>query len=507
LPTSLRVPAETVRRDRVFRHPLRGSFLLLSLWLAAAPQARAGANPDIDQVTLNITVERTSLGADTYHAELRVIGTELNNGTLALPSAPAVQVPFEVEGDDLVIEDNFPTETELFAVISNGSYVLRVNNGNAQSTIPFTRPTVPNPAISQPGEGDTVPPGPIEVQFTACPQCNLAGDSTEAVLEDDMGGVLDEALLDEDADSWIPDDGMGGDLSLPEQSAFVVRVTHTAVRQANVGVSGDDDDGNLLFTNRLVQGEEIDFETGFAPPTGHFCLAASFPAPPAGCTTLADPLLQLFDTSGMFSTQVDGHDVDVVLSVGPSGQLTGTATADLDDAGPNETGPAPLKGKLGGSGGEIGSKLSFSLANEGLLAKLKVSITDTLFILGNSREREQSASGSLGGVKLKESSTSSDSPLPDPPLGWLLEYDLGPDGTTVTNAELVLEGGRSFPLTGTSKFNFSSNQSSLKLSSDPKGISISLKKLGLDDASDPMDITEGDMSYKALGQSGRVTLP
>lgn len=490
----------------MFRHPLRGSFLLLSLWLASAPPAFAGAGPDIEQVTLTITVARTSLGADTFHVEFRVIGTGLNNGTIALPTAPAVQVPLEEDGDDLVGEDNFATEAALLAAVPNGTYVVRVNNGNAQASISYTRPTVPNPAISQPGEGQTVAPGPIEVQFTPCPQCNLAGDSVEAVLEDDMGGLLSDALLDEDADSWIPDDGMGGDLLLAEQSAFVVLVRHTAVRQANVNVSGDDDDGNLVFTNRHAQSEEIDFETGFAPPTGHFCLAASFPTPPVGCATLADPVLQIFDTSGMFSTQVDGHDVDVALTVGPGGQLTGTATADLDDAGANETGPAPLKGKLGGSGGEIGSKLSFSLANDALPAKLKVSITDTLFILGNARDRVQNASGSIAGVKIKESIPSSDSPLPDPPLGWLLEYDLAADGS-ISNAELVLEGGRTFTLTGTNKFNFSANQSSLKLSSDPKGISITLKKLGLDDASDPMDITEGDMSYKALGQSGRVTLP
>jgi hypothetical protein len=500
------VRAEYRRRNRVFRNPLRGSFLLLSLaWLGAPLPAAAVL--DIEEVTLTVTIERTTLGSDEFHAELRVTGTDLNSGTIALPSAPATQVPFDVDGDDLVITDEFATEAALNAVLSNGNYVLRVNNGDAQATLAYTRAVVPSPAISHPGGGETVAPGPLEVLFTACSNCNQVGDSVEAVLEDDMGGTLDEETLDDDADAWIPGDGMGGDLSLPEQSAFVVRVVHTAVRQANVPVTGNDDDDTLLFTHTFVQSDEADFETGFAPPSGHFCLAANFPAPPAGCETLADPLLQLFDTSGMFSTQVDGHDVDVVLSVGAGGQLTGTASADLDDAGINETGPAPLKGKLGGKDGEIGSKLSFSLANEGLMAKLKLSITDTLFILGNSRERVQNASGAVGGVKIKESVSSSDSPLPDPPLGWLLEYDLGPDGTTISNAELVLEGGRTFPLTGENKFNFSANQSSLKLSSDPKGISITLKKLGLDDASDPMEITEGDMSYKALGQSGRAVLP
>jgi hypothetical protein len=171
----------------------------------------------------------------------------------------------------------------------------------------------------------------------------------------------------------------------------------------------------------------------------------------------------------------------------------------------NETSGA-IKGKLSGRDGEAKSKVSFPLVNEGLLAKLKVSISDILSIAGNSRERVQSASGSLGGVKIKQVDESADSPLPDAPLGWLLTYDLAVDGS-ISNAELELEGGRTFTLTGTNKFNFSSNQSSVKLVSDPKGISVTLKKLGLDDVSDPLEITEGSMSYKALGQSGKVTLP
>jgi len=256
-----------------------------------------------------------------------------------------------------------------------------------------------------------------------------------------------------------------------------------------------------------VQSDEVDFETGFAPPSGHFCLAANHPAPPAGCATLADPLLQLFDLTGLaVATQVDGHDVDYTLTHDASGNLGGSASADLDDNGPNETGPAPIKGKLKGSGGEASSKLSFSLENMAPLAKLKVSVSDTLSIPGNQLDRVQRASGAIDGVKIKEEATSTLA-LPAP-LGWLLEYDLAADGT-VTNAVLTLEGGRSFPLSGANKFNLASNESSLKLSSDPKGVSVGFKKLGLDDSVNPMPmgITGGDVSYKALGQSGRATLP
>jgi hypothetical protein len=135
-------------------------------------------------------------------------------------------------------------------------------------------------------------------------------------------------------------------------------------------------------------------------------------------------------------------------------------------------------------------------------------VTDEISLAGDVLNREQRASGTIAGLKIKEESSSSESPLPVAPLGWLLEYDLGADGA-ISNAVLTLEGGRSFPLTGTNKFNFSSNQSGVKLQSEPKGVSVTLKKLGLDDSPSPapMAITEGQVSYRALGQSGGATLP
>ena len=54
--------------------------------------------------------------------------------------------------------------------------------------------------------------------------------------------------------------------------------------------------------------------------------------------------LSLLDTSGTFSTQLAGLDVDYTVEVGPKGTLTGSAMADLDDDGSKETVGA-LKGK------------------------------------------------------------------------------------------------------------------------------------------------------------------
>jgi hypothetical protein len=484
----------------VFQRSLRPIFLLLMALLAR--EARAGAAPDIDDVTLDITVERSTSGGNSFRAELRVIGTSLVNGTIALPSNPGTQLALSQDGDDLVWDDDFATEAQLDAAFPNGNYVLRVNNGTAQSTINYTRPSVPSPAISQPS--GVVPPGPVEVSFTRCSVCSLGLDSVRAVLEDDAMTVLDEEILDEDADSWVPQD-VGGDLELPEASAFVARVVHTAIRDGNVPVAGNDADGTLVFTGTEIQSSEVDFETGFNPPAGRFCLATNYTGPPAGCTLVNDAALQLLDTSGTFATTVDGHDVDYTVDVDAAGRLSGMATADLDDNTVFETGPSPIKGSFKSKAGEAASKVAFSLVNEALAAKLKLSIADALSVAGNTLDREQNASGSLGGAKIKET-TSSSGALPFTPLGWLLEFDLAADGT-VTNAVFTLENARSFPLEGSGKFKIATNESGLKLQSDPKGIQVQLKGLVLDDAVDPMDVLGGALSYRALGQSGRRDLP
>lgn len=480
----------------MLRSSLRSTFLLVTALCAGASPAWAAL--DVEFVTLTITVARTTVGTSSYTAALRVEGTDLNNGTIALPSAPGTHLPMSDDGDDLVWEDDYSTEAALNLALPSGNYLLRFNNNTAQATVVYARPSVPSPAISQPSAGATVAPGPVEVLFTRCSVCNLVGDSVEAVLEDDLMTVLDAETLTASSEAWIPQD-VGGDLVLPEQSAFVTGVTHTALRQGNIAIA--DDDNTLLFTGVEVHSDEIDFETGFAPPQGDFCLAANHPLPPAGCTELVDPSLLLLDVTGAVAVSVDGHDVDYTATLEANGALSGDATADLDDNGSNETGPSPIKGKFKAKAGEASSKVSFRLENAGLAAKLKVSVQDALSIPGDQLDRLVRGSGSLGGAKIKESTTSS-GPLPMAPLGWLLEFEIDADGL-VQNGMLTLEGGRSFPLTGSNKFSFSSNESSLKLQSDPKGIQFQLKKLELDDAVNPMDIDGGALSYKALGQAAK----
>jgi hypothetical protein len=359
-----------------------------------------------------------------------------------------------------------------------------------------------------------VAPGPVELKFKSCtidgtpdgaPVCNLSTDSVEAVLENNSNVVLAQQTLTSTSDSWIPQ-GVGGDLQLAEQSTFVASVTHSASREANTLATGDDD-LSLLFSNTFVQSDEIDFDTGFGAPAGSLCLAASYDTspPPVGCTILSDPLLQVLDASGMYVTQVDGHEVDYTISVADKGTITGSATADLDGNASQETGPAPIKGKLSGKSGEVKSKLSFTLENTAPSAKVKVKISDEYSIPSNSFEGKQTASGKINDVKVKEEVPSS-GPLLLPPLGWVLQLDIDSSGV-VSNAVLTLESGRSFPLSGTNKFKFASGESSLKLQSGDKGVRMDLKKIRLDDATNPMGISGGDVSPRILGQKAKTTIP
>jgi hypothetical protein len=176
-------------------------------------------------------------------------------------------------------------------------------------------------------------------------------------------------------------------------------------------------------------------------------------------------LLEVLDTSGAFATLVDGHDVlySHVDDKGRSGSAWPTSTTTSQ-----ETGPAPIKGKLKGKDGEVKQKLSFSLEGTAPPAKLKVKLSDEYSIPGNSFEGTQTASGSINGVKVKEAVPAS-GPLPFPALGWLLELDIDANGV-ISNAVLTLENARSFPLTGTNKFR-SPPASRAKLESADKGSS------------------------------------
>jgi hypothetical protein len=495
-------PARKVRKKTVFRHPLHSIVRLLIALPLATAAAPALAQADVDEVLFIVTVARSSVVSDEFTAEFRVKGTGLNNGSITVPGSLGT-IGLSLESPDLVDLVGgiaFNSEAQLATLLPAGNYALSVNNGTVQATLAYQRPPVPSPAISQPGADEVVPPGAVDVQFTACAVCNFGLDSVQARLEDGaMNALASETLLASD-DSWIPPDGIG-DFQLPEDSAFLARITHTTVRESSVAANGDP---SLLFRHTFIQSDEVAFRSGFSPSVGDFCVAVNDPTLPAGCSPLDDPLLALLDTGDTISTSVGGHDVDYTFTVGSKGDLTGNAMADLDDDGSKETVGA-IKGKLKGKGGELKQKLSFPLVNEALQAKLKVSVSDVLSIPLDSLARTQKASGNLGALKVKEE-TAGNGALPVAPKGWRVNFTIDAAGN-VQNGLLTLDGGRSFVLEGTNKFNLATNLSSLKLQTADKGIKLQLKKVELDDAVVPGAVVGGDLSFKILGQKGKTALP
>ena len=504
--------AKEKRRGKfVFRHLLHPivRLLMVSCWAAAAAPALAA---DVDDVRFIVTIDRSSEAPDKITAELRVTGNGLVNGSITFPASSTIDpklVVLQKDGSDLARGIAFASEDALAQVFPAGNYVLEINNSAVDATIAYeTRPLVPSPAIELPDlVNGVLPPGPVTVLFTKCAVCSLAGDSVEAELEGDA--TASETLTSAD-EEWTAPDGMGGDLLLGENLDFLTRITHATVRQKFVPVTGEGlgEDGLIRFDARFIQSDEVGFGTGFPPPQGDFCVEVNAAAPPAGCSPLDDALMLLLDTSGTVVTSVAGHDVQYTFAVGAKGTLTGTAVADLDDNGSQET-TGQIKGSLKGKAGVLKQKLSFSLANETLLAKIKVSVADELSILGNTLARVQKASGKIGDVKIKQE-TPSNGPLPVAPQGWRVNFTVDADGQ-VQNGLLTLDGGRTFALVGTHKFNFASGLSNLKLQTAPdgvdKGIKIQLKQVELDDDVVPTAVEGGDLTFKILGQSGKASLP
>ena len=483
--------------------------LMVSCWAAAAAPALAA---DVDDVRFVVTIDRSSEAPDKITAELRVVGNGLSNGSITFPASSTLAtklVVLQKDGPDLARGITFASEEALAGVFPAGAYVLAINNSTVNATIAYeTRPLVPSPAITLPDlRNGVLPPGPATVQFTACAACNLVGDSVEAELEGDA--TASETLTSTD-DEWTAPDGMGGDLQLGGNQDFLARITHTTVRQKFVPDTGEgiSDDDVFRFDAQFIQSDEVGFSTGFPPPQGDFCFEVNASTPPAGCSPLDDPLLLLLDTTGTVVTTAAGHDVQYTFAVSGKGALTGTALADLNGDGPKET-TGEVKGTLKGKAGELKQKLSFSLANEALLAKIKVNVTDELSIPGDTLARVQKASGKIGDVKIKEE-TPTNGPLPVAPQGFRVNFTVDAEGQ-VQNGLLTLDGGRTFVLEGTHKFNFASGLSNLKLQTAPdgadKGIKLQLKQTELDDAVAPAAVVGGDLTFKILGQSGKASLP
>lgn len=486
----------------MFRHPLH-SFLRLVMAFSLSAAAPALAAPDVTQVTLTVTFAEVSSGAPEIDAVFRVVGMELNNGTIKFPSAPGVSIPLQDDAGDLVLGVTFQSQAELDLALPAGNYALSLNNGNVTANIAYDgRPPVPSPNISFPGAGEVIVPGAVDVLFTACGfQCSGLG-SVVGVLEDDVATELANDTLGTSDTMWTPSDGIGGDFLLAESSAFLARIVHTA--QADKLVNANDADGGFPFSAFFVRSDEVAFETGFAPPSGDFCVEVNAPAPDPDCAQLNDPNLSILDPSGTVMTTAAGLDVEYDLVVDSKGRITGDARADLDDNGSLET-MGEVKGKLNGKEGEVKQKVGVKLANDALAAKLKLAVKEVLSIPLDAVVGAQKASGKIGAVKIKEETPTDASPLPVAPQGWRLDFTLD-GGSDVVASTLTLEGDPAIPLEGSNKFDLVRDLTTLKLQTADKGIKIQVKKIGIDEAAMPQ-VTGGDLSYKVLGQKGKVSLP
>lgn len=107
----------------MFRHPLH-SFLRLVMAFSLSAAAPALAAPDVTQVTLTVTFAEVSSGAPEIDAVFRVVGMELNNGTIKFPSAPGVSIPLQDDAGDLVLGVTFQSQAELDLALPAGNYAL-----------------------------------------------------------------------------------------------------------------------------------------------------------------------------------------------------------------------------------------------------------------------------------------------------------------------------------------------------------------------------------------------
>jgi hypothetical protein len=271
-----------------------------------------------------------------------------------------------------------------------------------------------------------------------------------------------------------------------------------------VGPGNDDFELEGSFSDE----DSVSFFTGGALPTGHFCvvvqddgtLDASGECAVGGGAEAE--LAALLDPSGTFSLPIGGVDMEYTSTVLPSGNITGTAHADLDGNGSLES-STPVSGKVTGFMGKVQRNLGFSFKTTSPAAKLKVKIDESGVVTEGSLAGEQSAKGTVQGVKIKDSAPST-LPLGEEPLGWRLDVELA--GKQVEDASVTLTDGRTFALTGRFLFDFLTGLAKLDLQSEDD-VRVRIEDFDIQDLeATPPEFRGGDFTFKILGQRGRFPL-
>jgi hypothetical protein len=469
-----------------------GRILLLVLVCALAAPAAA---QDLDSILIAIQAERRSGAITGLTASILVEGERIVRADLTPPGATeAIELPDFETGFGL--EEEFANEGELAAMLPSGTWLLTLN-GTRDYTFELELLPVPSPAIRSPLPGAILVPGEVTVAFTRCLLCTEDTDSTEAEILDSTELVVASETLEPDVESWTPQ----GELA--EEEEFLARIVHTAERSEDgIGEGGD----AFTLTRIGVHSDEVPFFTGSAPPAGAFCLVIGDDDgsldPSGECLAPDAPEALLVDPSGSFALAAGGVAMEYDADVQPSGEITGTARADLDGNGSLES-ETPLRGKLKGFLGTVDRHVAFGFRSTAPAAKLAVRIHEEGTLEKGSLGGDQHVKGTVLGARVRETAPST-LPLGEEPLGWRLDVTL--DGKHVEEAAVRLGDGRTFPLTGRFLFDFLEDLGKLDLRSED-GVWVRIEDFRIDDLDTaPPTGASGDFTFKILGQRGRFPL-
>ena len=294
-------------------------------------------------------------------------------------------------------------------------------------------------------------------------------------------------------------------IDLAADSSFTAAIVHSVVRTDSlVGPGNDAFDLEGDFSDE----DSVAFFTGGAVPAGHFCVVVQDDGTLDATGECAEgggsepELAALLDPSGTFSLPIEGVDMQYTSTVLASGDIVGMAFADLDGNGSLES-STPLSGKVTGFMGKVQRNLAFTFKQTSPAAKLKVKIDESGVVTEGSLEGEQSAKGTVQGVKIKESAPST-LPLGEEPLGWRLDVELA--GKQVEDATITLTDGRTFALTGRFLFDFLTGLAKLDLQSEDD-VRVRIEDFDIQDLEAvPPEFRGGDFTFKILGQRGRFPL-
>jgi hypothetical protein len=471
---------------------MRSRWTLLLLAFAFAEPVAA---QDLERVTIDVEAARRSGAPTSLTATIGVEGERIARATLTPPGATTpVELPRTASGFSL--EQEFTNEADFLAKLPAGRWLLTLN-GTREYPFDFELLPVPSPAISAPLPGAVLVPGELTVEFARCLACSEDTDSTEAEIVDDGDLVVLSETLEPDAESWTPAE------ALDEMSEFAARIVHTAERSED-GVGGSSDAYTLVRS--FVHSDEVPFFTGTAPPSGELCVVVGDDDgtldPLGECLAPDAPDALLVDPSGPFALAAGGVAMEYETEVQPSGEITGTAHADLDGNGSLET-DTPLRGKLRGFHGTVDRHVAFDFESDAPVTKLAVRIHEEGNLEKGSLGGEQKVKGTALGGRVKEDLPSS-VPLGDEPLAWRLDVTL--DGKHVEDATVTLSDDRTFALTGRFLFDFLTGLGKLDLRSED-GIWVKIRAFQVDDLEEaPPTGAAGDFTFKILGQRGRFPL-